>query len=275
MKKWTALSASDENNRWNLLSDFIKRAGVENEFVPWTDKIEDFPDLSPLKDFNHMRLSMSLAPLVVRHVKAQSSWISLLGVTDGMVNAPNGWWPLCALYESLGQIIVQLGRDLDNRGNVLVAGAGGRARASIAALFKGGFSKFLFTSFNESEAQLLIKDMKFRFLGIDIRWVPREKIILLPAETSVLVNCTPSIEENALIRELSYLNFLRRPGFLFDLNRESNRGILVEEAQQVDVKIITGQEIGARTDVLWAKWAFQATLEIQTYEQEYFKILGL
>src|SRR5258708_28345387 len=99
-------------------------------------------NLEAFEVYDHIRLSSRIAPQVMKHLKVQSSWTTLLGVVDGMNRTPHGWWPLCALYEGLGQILVKLGQDLDAHGNVMVAGSGGGARTAIAAFFKAGFRKF-------------------------------------------------------------------------------------------------------------------------------------
>jgi hypothetical protein len=265
MKKWTALSSNNEDTRWQAMSQALTEAGVANTYIPWTGNVSEMQDLSTLAQFDHVRISSRIAPQVLKHVKVQSSWTTLLGVVDGMNNTNLGWWPLCALYESFGQLLIELGQDLDKRGNVLVAGAGGAARIAIAAFFKSGFQNFIVTNFVEEEALQLVREVKARFFGLTVQWVPMERIVLLPGESSVICNCTPSVEENALLTELSYLNFLKRPGFLFDLSRSFKPSILMQEAQDANVRAISGVEIAARTDVLWAKWGFQANLDLNSY----------
>ena len=273
MKRWTSISTTTEDHRWQLLSRRLQELGADNEYVPWTTEAGDFSDIGLLEDFDHVRLSSRIGPQVVQHLKVQSSWTTLLGVIDGMVRGDYGWWPLCALYESFGQLLIQFGQHIDTRGSVLVAGAGGTGRAAIAAFFKAGFRKFLVVNFKEDEAHQMIADVQRRFFGLELIWVPTEHIVLLPGETTVLVNCTPSVEENQLMVELSYLNFLRRPGFLFDLNRNKKPGLLISEAMDAGVTAVTGVDIGARADVLWAKWAFQRDLDLESYAREFSSIL--
>jgi len=267
MKKWTALSTTNEDKRWQALSDALTAKGCENEFVPWSGETGLIENLEAFEVFDHIRLSSRIAPQIMKHLKVQSSWTTLLGVVDGMNRTPHGWWPLCALYEAFGQVLIQLGQDLDTRGNVLIAGAGGMARTAVAALFKGGFQKFLITNFDESEAQNLIKDLRARFFGLTVNWVPTDKIVLLPGESSVIINSTPSIEDNSLLVELSYLNFLKRPGFLFDLSRRSKPNALLQEAMDAGVRSVNGIEFAARTDILWAKWGFQTDIDGGAYRE--------
>ena len=265
MKLWTTLSPANEDKRWQLLSQHLLAAGVANEFRSTQDPVEAIRDLTLFDEYHHVRISSRFGPEILKNVKVQSSWIDLLGVVDGMVKVGKDWWPQCALFESFGQLLFDLGVDLDMRGNVLIAGAGGAARVAIAAFFKAGFRHFLLTNFDAEEAQSSIREVKAKFFGLTLNWVPTEKIVLLPGESTVIVNCTPSVEENALLVELSYMNFLKRPGFLFDVSRSRKPSILVQEAYDAGVSVISGSQIAARADVLWAKWAFGAELKLEPY----------
>jgi len=265
MKLWTSLSPTNEDARWKVLSRHLSEAGAANEFQPWEGPIEPLEDLARLDRFDHVRISSRFGPQILQHVKVQSSWVTLLGVIDGMVKTDRGWWPLCALYESFGSLLFKLGQDIDMRGSVLIAGAGGTARVAIAAFFKAGFRHFLMTNSNAEEAKQSIRDVQAKFFGLTLQWVPMEKIVLLPGESSVLVNCTPSVEENDLLVELSYMNFLKRPGFLFDISRSAKPSVLVQEAHDAGVNVISGAQIAAHADLLWAKWAFGVELKAETY----------
>lgn len=265
MKKWTSLSPANEDFRWQTLSAQLTKAGVANEYVPWNGPAGPLEDLSLLEPFHHVRISSWYGPQILKHLKVQSSWTTLLGVIDGMVKTEHGWWPLCALYESFGAILFDLGQGLDMRGNVFIAGAGGTARIAIAAFFKAGFRNFLVTNFDAAAAQESVREVQSKFFGLQITWVPMEKIVLLPGESTVLCNCTPSVEDNLLLTELSYLNFLKRPGFLFDISRSRKASVLVQEANDAGVNVVSGFDIAARADVLWAKWAFQADLPLKEY----------
>lgn len=273
MKKWTSISPTNEELRWQTLSRVLNSKGVSNEYVQWSGPTRDFADIEALSEFDHVRLSTSIGPQVLSKLKVQSSWATLIGVIDGMIRTEHGWWPLCAIYESFGQILIRIGQELDLRGSVMVAGAGGIARTAISAFFRAGFKNFLVTNFKEDEAERLIREVRSKLFGLSIEWVPMDKIVLLPGESSALINCTPSIEENALLIELSYLNFLKRPGFLFDSNRYPKSSILVQEAYDSGVSVIDGIELASRADVLWAKWAFGVDLDLEEYRKDFQETL--
>lgn len=272
MKRWTSLTTSNEDKRWQALSRMISDLGCANEFEPFSVANEALENLTVLEKYDHVRISSRFGPEILKHIPVQSSWITSLGVIDGMIRRTDNpdrkkieWWPQCALHEAFGSLIFDLGQDLDMRGNVLIAGAGGTARIAIAALFKAGFRNFILTNFNDTEADKTINEVKAKFFGLTLSFIPMEKIVLLPGESSVLVNCTPSVEENALLVELSYMNFLKRPGFLFDVSRSKKPSILMQEALDAGVHVVNGVAIAAKADTLWAKWAFGVDLKFSDY----------
>lgn len=274
MKRWTSLSPNNEDKRWQMLSRYLRELGVENEFEPFASPDEGLEDLAKLDHLHYVRISSRFGPQVLKLVPVQSSWITTLGVIDGMMKREDGkWWPMCALFEAFGALIFELGQELDMRGSVLVAGAGGTARIAIAALFKAGFRNFLMTNFKESEAQITIDEVRSKFFGLTLQYVPLEKIVLLPGESTVIVNCTPSVEQNPLLVELSYMNFLKRPGFLFDVSRSKTPSLLVQEAKDAGVRVISGVELAARSDQLWAKWAFGVDIPLEKYLAEFESLL--
>jgi len=61
------------------------------------------------------------------------------------------------------------------------------------------------------------------------------------------------------------MNFLKRPGHLFDLNLGDRSSTLIQEAIDAGVNVISGVEIAARCDCLWAKSAFQTDLALEEY----------
>ena len=265
MKRWTAVDSLEEKNRWERLSRWLNEQGAPNEYVPWTGGMAAMSNLEGFTGLDHVRLSSRFSPTIVPLLTIQSSWITVLGVIDGMVRQEKNWWPLCALYEVFSTILIELGQEVDARGSVMVAGAGGAARAAVAAFFKAGFRRFSVVNMREAEAKKLIRDVERRFFGLKISFVPIDRIVLLPGETTALVNCADPVEETQLLNELSYLNFLRRPGFIFDLQtRKPSRSPLTNAADS-GITTISGADIAARTDVLWAKWAFQIDMDYKAY----------
>ena len=107
MKRWTSISENPEEKRWQALSEQLAAKGCVNEFVPWTGNAATITDLSVFEEFDHVRFSTRLGMQALKLMKIHSSWLTLLGVADGMTKVHGEWWPQCALYESNCQVIVE------------------------------------------------------------------------------------------------------------------------------------------------------------------------
>lgn len=265
--KWTVLGDAENLERYQLMSEVLNQRGCKNEFEVWPHQSLNFETFEELKAYDHVRLARQWATVVPKNLTLQSSWSSLLGVGDGMIRKDGKWWPMCALYEAFSQLLKDIGHQLDLSASVMVAGSGAAARIAVAVFFKAGFRNFLISSFDESEANKMIQEINSRMFGLSIRWIAKDKIVLLPGETSALVNCTLASEENTLLAELCYLNFLKRPGLLIDLPLAKENNQLIIEALDSGVNVFAGGELAARVDVQWAEWAFDCSLDLPEYHK--------
>ncbi len=115
---------------------------------------------------------------------------------------------------------------------------------------------------DEAAARATLVEIRRRQFGLSVDWLPPTRLVTLPSDSSVLVNCVmESAESEGLMAELSYLNFLKRSGFVIDLTRAKTPSVLVTEALEAMVDLLTYADVAARTDVLWARWAFGVELD--------------
>jgi hypothetical protein len=232
------------------------------ESEDWSQELGQIPDI------RHVRWGDSIQIKIAKTSKVQSSWTALLGLADGMVLRDGRWWPLCASYEILSQGIISIGEGLDIRASAFVTGAGAMARAGIAALFRMGFRKFRIVSANAPEAENLKQELAVKFFGIDIELVPPEKIVMLGGVSSIVLNTLTELEAPELVTEISYLNFLKRPGALIDVSMSPKQTLLLKEAADSAIPTLDGWHLAARIDACWADWAFNTKLDVALYEKQ-------
>jgi hypothetical protein len=259
--KWAAVGVSEiEKSRFEKLS---KAIGTPNEltFLDWKPE-DDF--LKQFGEYVHVRFGESVQPECAKRLQVHSSWTSLLGVTDGMMIREGRWWPLCASYEAICAILFEFGKALDFTHCTFVSGAGASARAGIAALSKCGFRGFKIAGVG-SAAEELAKDLRVNFFGIDIEVVPVDKIVMLAGVCSVFLNTATQEEFPTLTQELSYLNFLKRPGVIVDTTLVKTGSVFLKEAEDSGIPSIDGWRMAARADSLWAQWAFGAKIDEVAY----------
>lgn len=263
--KWACVGVSKkEKMRFECLQ---KHLGSDHEvsFMEWR---QDGDWEADLRGFQHIRWGEDIQVDVSKRLKAHSTWTALLGVTDGMVTRDGRWWPLCASYEALCQTVTDLGEGLDIQGSAFVSGTGASARAGIAALFRNGFRKFRLVALNLESAEGLVRDIRLKFFGIDLEVVPADMIVLLAGVSSVFVNTLSEDEAPDLVQEISYLNFLKRPGAIIDANMFTKQTLLLKEAMDSAIPMVDGWDLAARIDSLWTKWAFSKELDHATYGKD-------
>lgn len=259
---WTVVSQLNEEARWRSFGERLRERGVENVFEPWTGPTLELTDLDVFSKYHFVRVGTSLGSLFARHLKVQSTWVNVLGVIDGMTFDQGTLWPRCSLYDAFGEIFISLGHKIDPRGSAIIAGAGGVARTAVSALFRAGFKTFHLTGPNEVAVRETVDEIRKRHFGLNVDFLPPTRLVTLPSDSSVLVNCVlDSAEGASLLAELSYLNFLKRSGFVIDLTRSKEPSVLVTEAQDAMVDLLTYADVAARCDVLWARWAFGVELD--------------
>lgn len=233
--------------------------------------LEYKPDLNwqnELKEFGHVRWGEMVQVPVTKTWPVQSTWTALLGVTDGVVFRDSQWWPLCAAYEAIGQTITGIGEGLDMQASAFISGTNGSARAAIGALFRAGFRKFRVLPIDFEMGSNLLQEVHIKFFGIDVELVPPEKIVLLAGVSSIFVNNLTEEEAPELVKEISYMNFLKRPGAIIDTSLYSKQTVLLKEAVESEIPTVDGWSIAARVDALWAEWAFNKKIDIAAYEKQ-------
>jgi len=231
------------------------------EGVDWDQVLGAVPDLK------HVRWGEAIQMPVSKSLKVHSSWTALLGLADGMILRDSRWWPLCAAYEVIGQRITSIGEGLDMQASAFVSGTGAMARAGVAALFRAGYRKFRILATDVEEAEGMLRDVSVKFFGIDVEIVPPEKIVLLAGVSSIFFNTLTEVQAPELVTEISYLNFLKRPGALIDATLCDKQTLLLKEATDSQIPTLDGWHLAARIDALWVEWAFGTKIDIASYEK--------
>ncbi len=259
---WESESFRVERRRFEALSEFLSQKGQNHQFelLPAAEGLKtSLPpqwDASVLSDYEHVRFTGAFS----RWIPGASSQFdlseALLRVGDGMIYFENRWWVRSALREAICRQISSWDKLLDLTADVFIVGTGASARASISALFKAGFRRFRVTGRSQESYQKMVDDMVKHHFDIFFEFVPREKIVLMTGQHSIVVNASPLGENNELLNELSYLNFLKRDGVVWDLALSSHATPLLQEAEDVGLMTVDGRTTAGWVDVIWLEWAF-------------------
>ncbi len=274
--KWCVISAEVGDQKLaQILSQYLNQIGIENEFQFLAADPVSFADIhkEALQNFDQIRLGRPFGQHVIQLYKKMESQSSQLGAADCIVKADSGVWPRSALYRAWASLLGLWGDKLKVDSAALVVGAGASARISIASLIRVGFQRIHVTSTFDDEGLALIKEMKRSFVGIEFEFIGQDKLVLLPGNHGILVNTTPLIPENDILKELYYFNFLQKDGMVWDLTIEPWTTALVQQAEEVGASVIRGAELKAWTDAHWVQWVVPENKRSAFDQKAYFSLL--
>lgn len=268
--KWCVIGFDFSTSRYEFLSEWLKKQGVENQ----VDFIEASPSeylqkLDELKkNYDQIRIERPLRHEVYLETKKNEAKMLLIRTADCFYKDPLGsWWLRSPLYDGMSLILGEMGKNLKLDGAALIVGAGGAARASIAALVKVGYQNFNITSTFDDQVTELISELRKIYFDVTFQFVSSGQLVLLPGTNSIVVNATPMIESNDLLDELHYFNFLVPKGMVWELTLDPIETPLTSEAVEIGARVFRGYEFTAASDWIWLKWV----LPDNSFSREVYK----
>lgn len=272
--KWAEVGV-ETTIRAQHLAKFLNAHGCANELelVPApTENLETFlRDMKP--KFDQIRFSSAFGTRVMGVLTGKPFQERVMNACDALFKEDGDWWPRSFLFEALGQIFVESAVQIDLETSALIIGTGSAARVSTAALFHAGFRKFLITGMQTKDLEGFVTNMSRHLLGVQIEITPPEKLVLLAGKNSVVVNATPVRDDNSILTELLYFNFIRQDGLVWDFSLTPLNHPFVDEALALGLNVYRGINMASRVDQLWALKIFGKTFDRQVYEESLLKEL--
>lgn len=255
--KWAVIGGTFSRERYQTLEKELTKVGIANQLEMFEVTANEF--LTKLIDvtnrFEQVRIEMPFGVPLVEMGRGKTMMVEALQAADTLLKKDGQWWLNASLFYGFNAVFSRQGQDLDLNSEVLVVGAGAAARLAIAAAVRSGFSAIAVTARSEEKGQRLVKQLARKFFGIKFRFIPQDQLVLLPGTCGLVINTTPLSNDNDLLVELDYLNFLRPDGMIWDLVLRPATTPLIREGEQIGVRCVRGYEIAALSDLEWLKWA--------------------
>jgi shikimate 5-dehydrogenase len=267
--KWMVLGGKDQELRFQAFSEFLTNEGIKNHLEFQNPETNDFLMVLErlIKTVDQIRLGSPYSDRAQDFQNRATDLVNLLGSADAIVKKPDGaWWPENILYDAFLDEFIKTIRRTERGNHALVVGSGAASKVMVAALVKIGFSRFIMTDRFEDKARATIDQLKKKFFGITFEFVPPTSLMLLPGSSSILVNGTPLVVDNNVLKDLYYFNFLKMPATIIDLNLIPPEPPIIEEGRRIGAQVLAGYQVAARVDVLWAKRAFNLDVDFEKYK---------
>ena len=181
---------------------------------------------------------MLLSATVLSELKLQPTLVRSLQSTDFLIKEENLWYPRVFLYQALRKVLVEYARGLDNRDSAFIVGTNEEAIVSGAVLAHMGFRKIYFTGHDMAELKLKTDLLKKNFFGIEFNTMDAEYLTAQTIGANIVINTINVAEDKELLRDMSYFNYMKRRGFVVDLNLIPYHNPLLEEAQRAELRVV-------------------------------------
>ena len=266
--KWVVIGKTTVEKRYEYLSEALSHLGVINEVSFIKSSQESFSDdvKRAMLSFDSIRVEEPFCNKLPDCFEGVPSQIMIIKSADAVIKDLGRWWPRSLLGEGLRRAIIHSKIDIDYTGLGLLIGSGGGAREAMNGLVQLGLSGVHISGSNQIEVSKFFKDLKRSYFGMRLEIIPTNELTMLPGHYSLIVNTILS-DNDDILNELYYFNFLKKGGLVVDLKLSPEKSNLIKEAESINAKIITGYEVESYIDDFWVESCFKKKLDIIPYIQ--------
>ena len=206
----------DERRRTGILMDILKPASSRI-----VDSLDEIGAVSALAtdESTLVRLSGRAQTQVLAWLGSKGrvgTEAAILGFADGILvepaQPPRATGVLASAFFSA---IASSKQVYDASAASLIIGACDETRAMAASLARLGFKRLLIVDIDDKKTEQMVQILRKRLFGIDIQAISRASLTQVPNESSMAINLV-SEKEEALLEDVSYLNFLKKSGVWID-----------------------------------------------------------
>lgn len=256
MLSWAEISMRPNRLRFDALSEAMREFGIENlvEYIV-SDQTNFAASLADAQiKFKQIKIGKGLCEWAPQLTDQMPSMMLTLRTADSFMSDGTGrWWPRSFLIDGFARALVHDIKTVDITGAVFILGATGEARALVAALARLGFSRFTIADPDDSQGRAFIELMRKSHFGVQFQFVSRLFITQLPSIHSVAINALDPADNDGILSELFYFNFLKTAGIWLDLAFGESNLDLEAEARVVGATVLPSYRVAVWSDVEWIK----------------------
>lgn len=205
----------------------------------WDIQFESYPEFDKdlLADADIAKVEMSLSSVVLQQMSVQPAMVRTLKSVDFLLKEESTWLPRSFLYEAFKKVLIEQAKGLDNRDPAFVVGSSEEAVVVAAGLVNLGFRQIFITGEDSKELDLRAEQLRKYFFGVKFLTLMADYLTAQTIGAGLVINTTPVSKEKELFRDLFYFNFMKRNGFVIDLNLIPQNPLL-EEAERAELRVI-------------------------------------
>lgn len=221
----------------------------EEKNLAW--EIEHYPafDESLLENAQGALVDFALSENMIGSLSTLPTLVRAVDCFDSMIR-DGKWYPRVLWFEALRNLVVESARNIDNRGCGFVIGTNECARVAAAVMADLGFPTIYLISEDDTIPEKILKDLRRKFIGVEFQVLEASEMTLQSVQGSVLFNCVDLKKFQTLQEDLSYFNFMKRDGAVFDLFL-CKESLLLEEARKAELRAIEGAQFFLKRNLMF------------------------
>lgn len=242
----------------------------------WNFHFINFPEFQVelLAEADLCKVDSSLSSAVLAHLQYQPDLVRTLQAVDFIVKEQNKWFPRNFLYQALRKNLVEKGRGIDSRDPAFIVGYEEEAVVAAAVLVNMGFQKIYITGNNllklKEKTELLLR----AYFGVQFFTIPSDHLTAQTIGAGVVINTMKVDLDKDLLRDMSYFNFMRRNGYVIDINMFPYPNPLLEEAERAALRVVYPIHFAAQeTFYCLENLGLLGSLKVEDLEQSWEKFL--
>jgi shikimate dehydrogenase len=219
-------------------------------------------------------LDIGTSRQIVHQIPTLPSEVRTLHCADSMFFTENKWWPRINLKEAIRALIVKKARSVDIKESAYIIGEGAvlRMLASLAAEF--GFSKIYLVGLSEEDILRQMEDLKRSYIGVDWRLLEAHQLTMQTSGATLLINSLSMAENQVVMSDLAYFNFMKNQGVVVDLNVLPIENALLEEAERANLRTLSGFEVRTQQDLIFIeRLGYLPLISVDAYASKWREFL--
>lgn len=271
MLKWCEVSRVKHELHYQFLSEYLTKIGIENELSFYDFPTSEFDEkIEEIKNtHDQIRVGSPYGEILGNTSVISTVSSFTMQSCDCLVFQSGKWWPKSMFAEAFVKSLIKYVKVVDTNSSALIIGVGTTARAAFSGLVKMGYKKFLFAEKFDERATETLKLLRKKFFGLDIRYVTQDELAYLPGASSIVVNTTPYVEDNTMLKDLYYFNYLNKNAIVADVNFLPLDPPLIQQARDLNLITLDGPRLASAVDVEWVFHCFGKEIN----ETEYYEAL--
>ncbi len=199
----------------------------------------------------------------------------LLSCADCLFYEDGAWWPRLNLKDAMRELIVKKAKTLDINESAFVIGEGPMLRLLASLVVSFGYSKIYLVGLSIEDVHEQRDRLKKNFVGIDWRPLEASQLTMQTVGATILVNSMSLADNQNLMNDLAYFNFMKNQGLVVDLNVFPLESPLVEEATRANLRGLSGFQVRAQQDYAFMRRLGLAKLiPFEDFSAKWFSYLG-